>query len=731
VKKLIILSLILVSFSFIGLSSAFESKVLGDYKDYIQTFNTYLTQFEETGQIESVPSNQVEKAVYAIISEFDPAAYYRWIRMRSFQIPSGAVGNFQNIDMWYIAQNIYQRYKTNDETENVALASFLVYAVNTLYGKGVSQTDFPYFATFNQALFDLGTKVQGLGSDLTGAYLQKSLGATGEIVGTYAYKPIDLKKIFLSNLDKIYDGKIPAGLTEAIGKYNFKIQPIHLSQMNLYLSDLTLQALTQNDVNRAFSNFNDRISVAANNSMKSIKTFIATGQSTDAAVDKALSSFYSSLPVQEVLSANTVRSGVSKNFNNRIIRLEGSLAAESATSTPLIEWRWLLYALALIFFFFYKRKWLNYVLFAIIIFESLVALFGIDPMISTLDSTLYGFLVVTTAFFGFLYFLGIYKIKNIFQMVSIISVGVLFVLMLLVPLYSNLPSTRMSQNVDFMKSPYMGIYEGELYGQNGIITYDLQNISSDLTALRSDPYNFTSQTLSFYLSTLKKSGSYKGIVEYPNSVMVNIDRSSQYFSLSNLDNFQSSIGVVRDRAQAALDDIKARINSITRNENNLSNTLNGIYEFGSPALRNDIKKSVALQVSSSNLTELSTPIMTIVKKSSELPETAPNIQFFQTIDGSRLFIVVSFLFISVTFFKKRWFYRFILSIITIIAAVSILYQKVLEIFVEYGFPTYSHVLSSGERPDIFMIILTIAIGIMVAIEALYTRLISIREGKKV
>lgn len=732
-KRFVAFSLFLLFFSIFAFSVSFETKVISDYQDYTQTFNTYLSQIEKTGAIESVPSNQVESAVYTIITEFQPAAYYRWIRMRSFQIPPGAIGNFTNVDMWYIAQNIYQRYKTNDETENVALAAFLVYAVDDLYGKSVSQTDFPYFSTFNQAVFDLGSKVQSAAADVTRSYFQKAIGGQSEVLDNYKYAPLNLKDIFIAALKKAYANNIPADILNVVNEYNLKIQPFVQNQKpSQYVSDLALQSLSQKTLDAAFTDFKNRLSQSADNAVKNVKTFLATGQSTSTAVTKALDSYVSSVAVQELLSANTVRNDVSKNFNNRIVKLEGTLASKSSVPLSPIEWRWLVYAGALVFFFIYRRKWVSYAMLAIIGFESLVLIFGIDPMLSRLDSTLYGFLIVTTAFLGFLSFFRITRVKNLFQILSMIGVALLFLLVLFVPLYSNLPSTRMSQNQNFLKSAYLGIYENELYGQNGILTYYLQNISSDISALRSDPYNFANQTVSFYLSTLKKSGALKGIVEYPNSILVNVDRNSPYFGFSNLSNLKDSISIVRDRAQSALNDITNRINAVNRNEDALSQTLDGIYTFAAPQLRVGIENGMRTQIASSNLTEISTPLIAMINTANSIKERAPNIQFFQTSDGSKLFIIISFLFLSVTFFRKNWLYRFLMSLITIFAATLIFYQKVIEIFVEYGFPTYSHVLSSGELPNIFILIVIIGVSVFVALEALYTRFkyTSTKEGKK-
>jgi len=732
-KRFVAFSLFLFFFSIFAFSVSFETKVISDYQDYTQTFNTYLSQIEKTGAIESVPSNQVESAVYTIITEFQPAAYYRWIRMRSFQIPPGAIGNFTNVDMWYIAQNIYQRYKTNDETENVALAAFLVYAVDNLYGKSVSQTDFPYFSTFNQAVFDLGSKVQSAAADVTRSYFQKAIGGQSEILGNYKYTPLNLKDIFIAALKKVYANNIPTDILNVVNEYNLKMQPFVQNQKpSQYVSDLALQSLSQKTLDAAFTDFKNRLSQSADNAVKNVKTFLATGQSTSTAVTKALDSYVSSVAVQELLSANTVRNDVSKNFNNRIVKLEGTLASKSSVPLSPIEWRWLVYAGALVFFFIYRRKWVSYAMLAIIGFESLVLIFGIDPMLSRLDSTLYGFLIVTTAFLGFLSFFRITRVKNLFQILSMIGVALLFLLVLFVPLYSNLPSTRMSQNQNFLKSAYLGIYENELYGQNGILTYYLQNISSDISALRSDPYNFANQTVSFYLSTLKKSGALKGIVEYPNSILVNVDRNSPYFGFSNLSNLKDSISIVRDRSQSALNDITNRINAVNRNEDALSQTLDVIYTFAAPQLRDGIENGMRSQIASSNLTEISTPLIAMINTANSIKERAPNIQFFQTSDGSKLFIIISFLFLSVTFFRKNWLYRFLMSLITIFATTLIFYQKVIEIFVEYGFPTYSHVLSSGELPNIFILIVIIGVSVFVALEALYTRFkyTSTKEGKK-
>ncbi len=732
-KRYAVFSLFLLLFSVFAFSSSFETKVTSDYQDYIQTFNVYLSQIEKTGSIESVPSNQIEKAVYTIITEFEPAAYYRWIRMRSFQIPPGAMGNFTNVDMWYIAQNIYQRYKTNDETENVALAAFLVYAVDDLYGKNVSQTDFPYFATFNQAVFDLGSKVQSAAADLTRSYFQKAIGGQSVVYGSYRYESVNLKNIFISALKKIYGDNIPPDILNLVNGYDLKIPPfVQNQQISEYVSDLAIQSLTQKDMDSAFADLKNRLSQSADNSVKNIKMLMASGQSTATVITKALDSYLSSLTVQEMLAANTVRNGVSKNFNNSIVKLEGTLASKSDIPLSPIEWRWLAYAGILVFFFLYRKKWVGYAMLAIITFESLVLIFGIDPMLSRLDSTLYGFLIVTTAFLGFLSFFRIAKVKSLFQIFSMIGVAILFLLVLFVPLYSNLPSTRMSQNQNFLKSSYLGIYENELYGQNGILTYDLQNISSDISALRSDPYNFANQTVSFYLSTLKKSGALKGIVEYPNSIMVNVDRNSPYFGFTNLNDLKNSIGIVRDRAQSALNDMINRINAVNRNENVFSQTLDGIYTFAAPQLRNGIENGIKSQISSGNLTEISTTLINAVDMANSLKERAPNIQFFQTSDGSKLFIVISFLFLSVTFFRKNWLYRFLISLMTIFATVMIFYQKVIEIFVEYGFPTYSHTLARGEIPNITMLVVTIVISIFVASEALYSRFKSIspKEGKK-
>lgn len=725
-KKIPIILLVLFAFSFVAMAVDFESKVLSDYKGYVDTFNNYISTLEKTGKLDVNPTTSLQHVVYTIVSDLEPAAYYRWIRMRSFQIPSGAVGNFPNIDMQYIAKNIYERYKSNDPVENISLSAFLVYAVGTLYRESIGQTDFPKSPTFTEAVFALTTLVSKDAADVTRTYIQKSMGAEGKALGNYSFKPVNLKKLLSLSLTKYYSGKLPADLSNAIQKADLKIAPIDKLNIQGSISPLVLQSLTQKDINKAIEEFQTRVSKSTDNSARTIKLFISTGQSTSMAVQKALSSLESSLKIQELLAANVVKNSVSRKFNNKIIKLEYELAGHSSASRSLLFWRWLVYASLLLFFVFYKPQILKHLLFAILAFEGVVILLGIDPMLNRFDSTMYGFLIVTTAFLSTLSWIGIFSTKKLLPIISSSAVLALFISMLFIPLYSNLPSTRMSQNKAFLGSPYIKIYENELYGENGILTYHLKDLNSNLISLRLDPYNFTSQTLSSYLSTMKKAGAYNDVLVYPAALRINIDRNSPYFSYNNVATAVNSIKIVQERARSVLSDIQERLNLIKAREKAFAQTLGSVYALSAPVLRKEIKNHVEKQASSSNIKEISGNINEIVKKADMIPERAPNVHFFQTREGSKLFILVSLLLISVTFFRRNWIYRFTFSIITAIGAFMLLTPKAVEFFVEYGFPTYSHILQNGEGPNKVMISFAVIISLFVAFEALYTRL----SGKK-
>ncbi len=725
-KKFPIILLVLLIFSFVAMAVDFESKVLSDYKGYVDVFNNYISTLEKTGKLDVNPTTSLEHVVYTIVSELEPAAYYRWIRMRSFQIPSGAIGNFPNIDMQYIAKNIYERYKSDDPVENISLSAFLVYAVGTLYRETTGQTDFPKSPTFAEAVFTLTTLISKDAADVTGTYIQKSTGAEGKTFGSYSYKQTDLKKLFSSSLAKYYDGKLPADISNAIQKTDLKVAPIDKLNIRTSISPLILQSLTQEDVDKAIGEFQSRISKSMDNAARTVKLFISTGQSTSMAVEKAFSSLGSSLKIQELLAANVVKSNVSKKFNNRIIKLEYELASHSSASGNLLFWRWLIYAALLLFFIFYKPQILKYLLFAILVCEGIIVLIGVDPMLSRFDSTMYGFLIVTTAFLSTLSWIGVFSTKKILPIISSSAVLALFVSMLFVPLYSNLASTRMSQNKAFLTSPYMKVYENELYGENGILTYHLKDLNSNLISLRLDPYNFTSQTLSSYLSAMKKAGAYKGVLVYPAALRINVDRNSPYFGYNNVATAVNSIKIVQERAKSVLSDIQERLDLIRAREGTFAQTLDNVYALSAPTLRNEIKDHVEKQITSNNLKEVSKSIDAIMKKADMIPERAPNVHFFQTREGSKLFILVSLLLISVTFFRRNWIYRFAFSIITAIGAFMLLTPKAVEFFVEYGFPTYSHVLQSGEGPNKLMILFAVIISLFVTFEALYTRL----SGKK-
>jgi hypothetical protein len=125
-----------------------------------------------------------------------------------------------------------------------------------------------------------------------------------------------------------------------VNGYDLKIQPfVQTQQVSQYTLDLALQSLSQKTLDGAFLDFKNKLSQSADNSVKSIKTLITSGQSTSVAVTKALDSYVSAVAVQELLSANTVRNSVSKNFNDSIVKLEGTLASKSATPLSPIEWR--------------------------------------------------------------------------------------------------------------------------------------------------------------------------------------------------------------------------------------------------------------------------------------------------------------------------------------------------------------------------------------------------------
>lgn len=726
VRKIVFVFALLLTVSVVMIAANFESKILSNYGEYIKTFNNYISVVEKTGKLDVQPKNKIDRAVYTIVSELEPVAYYRWIRMRSFQIPAGAVGNFQKIDMQYISKNLYERYKTKDSVENLALSAFLVYVVDDLYRQNVGPTDFPQSPTFAEAVFNLVNTVSEHAANLTRVYIQKSIGAYGKVLGDYSYTNVDLKGLLLSSLSKSYGGVVPKDIASAIKKFKLKVPEVDKVEIPDALTDLVFDALSQKEINEAIEDFKDHMARAMDSTARAIKLFISTGRSTSTAVDHALSSMISSLRIQELLAANTVKRAVSRKVNNRVLKLENRLANQSKTSSSPLIWRWLIYALVLIFFVFYRIRTVKYVLLSILTFESLVILFGIDPMLSRFNSTIYGFLVVMVAFLSILLWFGILKNKKVLLSISSTAVIVLFISLLFVPLYSNLPSTRMSRNNTFLKSAYAKIYENEIYGQNGILTYHLKGISSDLTALRLDPYNFVSQTISSYLSTMKRAKVYRGIIEYPAALRVNVDRASPYFGYSNLSTSTNLLKIVRDRANAALSDIQNRLKAMSNKELVFSNTIDDIYTLAAPMLRNEISKHVEDQVSSSNLKEITSAINKIVKKANMIPERAPNIFFFQTREGSKLFILVALLLVSITFFGKNWIYRFIISIITVIGSFMVLIPKAIEIFVEYGFPTYSHVLRKGEGPNTTMIWIVIIVSLFVTFEALHTRL----SGKK-
>jgi len=729
VKKIPIVVVVLFALSFVAMATEFESKVLSDYGGYVKVFNSYISTLEETGRLDVNPTTPLQHVVYTIVSDLEPVAYYRWIRMRSFQIPSGAVGNFQNIDMQYISKNIYERYKSNDPVENISLSAFLVYAVGTLYREKVGQTDFPKSPTFTEAVFSLTTLVSKDAADVARAYLQKSIGAKGKVPGNYSYKKVDLKGLLSSSLAKYYDGKLPADLSNAVQKTDFEVDPVDKLSVQKSISPLILQSLAQGDIDKAADEFQSRVSKSVNNAAKMVRLFISTGQSTSMAVEKSFSSLKSSLKIQELLAANTVKSSVSRKFNNRITKLENGLASHGSSGN-LLFWRWLIYAVLLLFFAFYKPRILKYILFSILAFEGIVILFGVDPMLNRFDSTMYGFLIVMTAFFSTLSWVGILSTKKLFPIVSSSVVLVLFVSMFFVPLYSNLPSTRMSQNNAFLNSSYMKMYEDELYGENGILTYHLRSLNSDLISLRLEPYNFTSQTLSSYLSSIKKSGAYKGVFVYPAALRINVNRNSPYFGYSNVATNVNSIRIVQERAKSALRDIQDYLNLAEARKGMFAQTLDSVYTLSAPALRSEIKSHVEKQVASSNLKEISKSIDGVVRKADMAPEKAPNVHFFQTREGSKLFILVSLLLISVTFFRRNWIYRFTFSIITAIGALMLLAPKAVEVFVEYGFPTYSHILQNGEGPNDAMILIVVIVSLFVTFEALYTRLFGKKSRKK-
>jgi len=726
VKKVLFVFTLLLTVSVVMIAANFESRILSNYEEYVKTFNNYISIVEKTGKLDVQPTNRIDRAVYTIVGELEPAAYYRWIRMRSFQIPAGAIGNFQKIDMQYISKNIYERYKTKDPVENLALSAFLVYVVDNLYRQNVGPTDFPQSPTFAEAVFNLVNTVSEHAASLVKTYIQKSVGAYGNVLGDYSYNSVDLKKLLLSSLSKSYGGVVPKDIADAIKKFKLKVPAVDKIEIPSTLAGLVFDALSQKEINGAIEDFKDHMTRVMDSTVRGIKLFISTGRSTSVAVDHAMSSVVSSLKIQELLAANTVKRAVSRKVNNRVLKLENRLASQSKTSSSPLIWRWLIYALVLIFFIFYKIRAVKYVLLSILTFESLIILFEIDPMLSRFDSTIYGFLVVMVAFLSMLSWFGILKSKKVLLMISSSAVIVLFISLLFVPLYSNLPSTRMSKNNNFLRSAYAKIYESEIYGQNGILTYHLKGISSDLTALRLDPYNFISQTISSYLSTMKRAKVYRGIIEYPAALRVNVDRNSPYFGYTNLSTSTNLLKIVRDRADAALSDIQNRLKAMSNKELIFSNTIDGIYTLAAPALRDEISKHIEDQVLSSNLKEISSTINGIVKKANMIPEKAPNIFFFQTREGSKLFILVALLLISITFFGKNWIYRFIISIITVVGSFMLLMPKAIEIFVEYGFPTYSHVLQKGEGPNVVMIWIVVVVSLFVAFEALYTRL----SGKK-
>ncbi|WP_036226409.1 hypothetical protein [Mesoaciditoga lauensis] len=727
-KKSVVVFLLLSILAVAALATNFETKVLSDYKQYVNTFDQYMSIFEKTGKLSVTPSSSIQKVVYTIVSELEPAAYYRWIRIRSFKIPSGAIGNFPNINMQYIAKDIYERYKTADPVENVSLSAFLVYVVGTLYRENVEQTDFPKSPTFTEAVFDLNTQISNAAADVAKAYIQKSIGASGKAVGNFSYSKVDLKKILLSSLQKAYNDKVPTEIEKAVEDASINVPSVENSNANDTVTSLALESLTQEDVNSAIEKFKSNISRAFDNSARMIKLFASPGKTPKEAVERGLASLSSTLKIQEMLSSNVVKRDVSKRFNDRMFKLERSLAGQSARPAPWLFWRWLAYAAALIAVLFIRPKAMKYTLFAILAFEGIVLLFGVDPLLNRFDSTMYGFIVVTTAFLSILSWFHVFSTKKILFILSSSAVVVLFIAMLFAPLYTNLPSTKMSKNDTFMKSVYLNLYENELYGANGILTYHLNNLNSNLVSLRLDPYNFTTQTLSSYLTTIKKAGAFKGVIQYPSALRINVDRNSKFFEYENAKESMKNIKVVNERAQATLEDMQKILGLIKMRENLFAQTLDGIYTFAAPSLREQINKSLEKKISSSYLKEISPQLDGIMKKADVIPESAPTVHFFQTREGSKLFIIVSLLLLSVTFFGRNWIYRFTMSLITIVAAFLLITPKAVEFFVEYGFPTYSHILQNGESSNKAMIFITIGIAIFVAFEALHTRLSGIKKS---
>ncbi len=729
-KKTIVVFLllsILSLFSVVALAANFESRVLSEYQQYVHTFDKYMNIFEKSGKLDVNPSNSIEQVVYTIVSELEPAAYYRWIRIRSFQIPSGAIGNFPVIDMQYIAKNIYERYKTDDPVENVSLSAFLVYVVGTLYRENVGQTDFPKSPTFTEAVFDINTKVSKEAANIARTYIQKAIGAKGKVMGNFSYDSIDLKKQLLSSLEKAYNGNVPEKIKEAVNEVKLSIPPVDVVRKN-DISSLALESLTQADVNDAVEKFTSNISRTFDSSARMIKLFASMGKQPQEAVKKGLATLGSSLRIQEMLSSNVVKRNVSKRFNDRIFKLESALARDSSRGVSPLFWRWIVYALALIVVLIFKPRAMKYTIFAILAFEGLVLIFGVDPMLSRFDSTMYGFIIVTTAFLSILTWFRVFSTKKVMFILSSSAVVALFIAMLFVPLYNNLPSTRMSKNQTFLKSVYLKLYENELYGPNGILTYHLNDLNSNLISLRLDPYNFTSQTLSSYLTTIKKAGAFKGIMKYPSALRINVDRNSDFFGYKKVDKSMKSINVVQERAQSVLDDMQKRLNLISVREKIFSQTLDGIYALAAPTLRRQIDESLEKRISKPSLNEISSQLKGIIKKADMLPERAPTVHFFQTREGSKLFIIVSLLLLSVTFFGRSWIYRFTMGLITILAAFLTITPRAVEFFVEYGFPTYSHILRNGESPNEIMIFIVMGIGAFVAFEALYTRLFGIKKS---
>ncbi len=729
-KKAVVAFLIL-SISVLSLAAYaanFEEKVVTDYKQYVNTFDQYMNTFEKTGKLNVIPANSIQQVVYTIVSELEPAAYYRWIRIRSFQIPSGAIGNFPKIDMQYIAKNIYERYKTDDPVENLSLSAFLVYVVGTLYRENVKQTDFPNSPTFTEAVFDLNTTVSNTAANIAKAYIQKSVGASEKVLGSFSYAKVDLKKILLASLEKTYGGKIPSVLEKAVEDTKITLPQVDKVNASTTVEKLALESLTQEDLNNAIKKFESNISRAFDNSARMIKLFASSGKDPEEAVKRGLASLGSTIRIQEMLSSNVVKRNVSRRFNDRIFKLERSLSKESKKAAPLLFWRWLAYAAALLIVLFVRPRALKYVLFAILTIEGIVLLFGVDPMLNRFDSTMYGFIVVTTAFLSILSWFHVFGTKKIMFILSSSAVVALFISMLFVPLYESLPSTRMSKNATFMKSVYLKIYENELYGPNGILTYHLNNLNSNLISLRLDPYNFTSQTLSSYLTTIKKAGAFKGIINYPSAIRINVDRNSDFFGYKNVNKSMKDIKVVQERAQAALEDMQNRLNLIKARESVFAQTLNGIYTFAAPSLRKAIDENLEKKISSSSLKEVSDQLNETMKRATLLPESSPKVHFFQTREGSKMFIIVSLLLLSVTFFGRNWIYRFTMSLLTIVAAFLLMTPKAVEFFVEYGFPTYSHILQPGESSNKIMVFIIMAVGIFVAFEALYTRLSGIKKS---